>query len=100
MKFSITDFFCKCYQILSVLPILSLLLKKSLIENFIFCAVFDFFVNYHVQSLRFCFIFLLQIKFNEIISLWNSHSLGRERNRECPSGRPLVMFGTKYSRVD
>ena len=34
MKFSITDFFSKCVQICS-------LLNKSLMENLIFCVVFD-----------------------------------------------------------
>ena len=39
MKFSIKDFFSKCDQIRSFLPIRSHLLKKSLMKNFIFCAV-------------------------------------------------------------
>ena len=39
MKFSIEDFFSKCDQIRRNLPIWSHLLKKSLMENFIFCAV-------------------------------------------------------------
>ena len=39
MKFSIKDFFSKCDQIGSLLRIWSPLLKKSLIENFIFWAV-------------------------------------------------------------
>ena len=39
MKFFIKDFFSKCDQICSFLRICSHLLKKSLIENFIFCAV-------------------------------------------------------------
>ena len=39
MKFSIEDFFSKCDQIRRKLRIWSHLLKKSLIENFIFCAV-------------------------------------------------------------
>ena len=39
MKFSIKDFFSKCDQIRSFLRICSHLLKKSLMENFIFCAV-------------------------------------------------------------
>ena len=39
MKFSIKDFFSKCDQILRDLRIWSYLLKKPLIENFIFCAV-------------------------------------------------------------
>ena len=39
MKFSIKDFLCKCDQIRSFLRIWSNLLKKSLMKNFIFCAV-------------------------------------------------------------
>ena len=39
MKFSIKDFFSKYDQIRSFLRIWSHLLKKSLIENFFFCAV-------------------------------------------------------------
>ena len=39
MKFSIMDFFSKCDLIRRKLWIWSQLLKKSLIENFIFCAV-------------------------------------------------------------
>ena len=39
MKFSIKDFFSQCDQICSFLRIWSPLLKKSLMENFIFCAV-------------------------------------------------------------
>ena len=38
-KVSIKDFFSKCYQIRRKLRIWSHVLKKSLIENFIFCAV-------------------------------------------------------------
>ena len=39
MKFAIKDFFSKCDQIRRKLRIWSHLLKKSLMENFIFCAV-------------------------------------------------------------
>ena len=39
MKFPIKDFFSRCDQIRSKLWIWSHLLKKSLMENFIFCAV-------------------------------------------------------------
>ena len=39
MKFSIRYFFSKCDQIRSFLRIWSHLLKKSLMENFIFCAM-------------------------------------------------------------
>ena len=39
MKFSMKDFFTKCDQIRRKLRIWSHLLKISLMENFIFCAV-------------------------------------------------------------
>ena len=39
IKFFIQDFFSKCDQIRSLLRIWSYLLKKSLLKNFIFCAV-------------------------------------------------------------
>ena len=39
MKFFIKDFFSKCDQIRRKLRIWSYLLKKSLMENLIFCAV-------------------------------------------------------------
>ena len=39
MKFSSKDFFSKCDQIRRKLQIWSHVLKKSLTENFIFCAV-------------------------------------------------------------
>ena len=39
MKFSIKDFFSKCDQVNRKLRIWSQLLKKSLIENFVFRAV-------------------------------------------------------------
>ena len=41
MKFSIKDFLSKCDQIRRNLRIWSHLQKKSLIENFIFCAVWQ-----------------------------------------------------------
>ena len=39
MNFSVKDFFSKCDEIRKKLRIWSHLLKKSLMENFIFCAV-------------------------------------------------------------
>ena len=39
MKFFIKDFLIKCDQICSFLRIWSHLLKKSIMEDFIFCAV-------------------------------------------------------------
>ena len=49
MKFSIKDFFSKCDQIRRKLQIWSHLLKKSLMKNFIFCAVKDKIVDNGVK---------------------------------------------------
>ena len=51
MKFSIKDFCSKCDQIRRKLQIWSHLLKKPLMENFIFCAVFYIAFGYDDQSL-------------------------------------------------
>ena len=45
MKFSIKNFFSKCDQILRKLRIWSHLPNNSLMENFIFCAVYGFTVR-------------------------------------------------------
>ena len=57
MKFSIKDFFSRCEQIRRKLRIWLHLLKKSLMENFIFCAVpmqkiQPFFSQWNNQSLK------------------------------------------------
>ena len=49
MKFSIKDFFSQCDEILSFLRIWSNLLQKSLMENFISCAVKLAKFNYFLQ---------------------------------------------------
>ena len=47
MKFSIKDFFSKCDQICRKLRIWSPLLKKSLMENFIFCSMLGGLKDYY-----------------------------------------------------
>ena len=51
MKFSVKDFFSKCDQTRSFLRIWSHLLKKSLMENFIFCAVSS--IAYHFEKSKY-----------------------------------------------
>ena len=48
--FSIKDFFSKCNQIRSFLQIWSHLLKKCLMESFIFCAVLLSEKNYRLYA--------------------------------------------------
>ena len=56
MMFSIKDFFSKCDQIRSFMRIRSHLLKKSLMENFIFCAVANAYVILFIFLITFwCF---------------------------------------------
>ena len=61
MKFSIKDFFRKCDQIRSFLLIWSHLLKKSLMENFIFCAVSE------IISISFKELFSIRILVDQLI---------------------------------
>ena len=48
MKFSIKGFFSKCDQICKKLRIWSHLLKKSLIENFIFCVASRYLIAFNI----------------------------------------------------
>ena len=52
MKFSIKNSFSKCDQICSFLRIWLRLLKKSLMENFIFCAVKIAFTETNKTNIR------------------------------------------------
>ena len=63
MRFSIKDFFSKCDKIRCILQIWSHSLKKSVMENFIFCAVcifclhsalISFLVKYPIKILKGC----------------------------------------------
>ena len=77
MKFSIKDFLSKCDQIRRKLWIWSHLLKKSLMENFIFCAVV---VVYYAILINFILILQLPTNHSQINQLvWirctNKHPL-------------------------
>ena len=59
IKFSTTDFSSKCYQIHSFLRIWSHLLKKFLVENFIFCVLI---VSLIMSMRKFCVKFDKNVK--------------------------------------
>ena len=59
MKFFINDFFHRCDQIRSFLRIWSHLLEKSLLENLIFCTVFDT-IDFDIFYLRCINLIFLQ----------------------------------------
>ena len=59
MKFSIEDFFSKCDHILRKLRIWSYLLKKSLMENFIFLrSVISLNARLLLINIQMCFILI------------------------------------------
>ena len=119
MKFSIKGFFSKCDQIHNFLMIWSHLLKKSIMENFIFCAVK---ISYFLVSLPITLLLqvpqlqispnlvkslfhsatLLSIRFNRLISfsfcisLYSSHqltpiSLQLQTNMCTPANSPPIF---------
>ena len=73
MKFSNKDFFSKCDQIRRKLPIWSL--KKSLMENFIFCVVACVAVLFNTYA--FVYAFVMKISQTEISNnyYWNNQSI-------------------------
>ena len=66
-KFSIKEFFSKCDQIRSFLGIWSHLLKKSLMEIFIFCAVDPMMILHNVSDVRDTSYLLL----HEVKKIWS-----------------------------
>ena len=73
MKFSIKDFFGKCDHILSFLRIWPHLLNKSLMGNFIFCAVTNAKYQYLKTSVKTNFnlfrpLFKRGIQYSEVFS--------------------------------
>ena len=69
MMFSIKDFFSECDQIRIKLQIWSHLLKKSLMENFIFCAVqFACFESLTKLSIMLFMTYLVSIRTHSIFT--------------------------------
>ena len=66
MTFSIKDFFSKCDQIRRKLQIWSHLLKKSLMENVIFCVVYILFVRNHDLANKNLISYLVQVKKSKV----------------------------------
>ena len=65
VKFSIKDFFSKCEQICNFLRIWSHLLKKSLTENFFFCAEWSLSKRENISSFQSNITFLYPLKTSE-----------------------------------
>ena len=97
MKFSIKDFFSKCDQIRKKLRIWSHLLKKSLMENFIFCAVI--YVNCFNQ-VRFLtvvppfgpFWSVKYLNFGQKLLIWTAHYTFLESRHPGATKNLYVLF--------
>ena len=70
MKLSIKEFFSKCDRIRIFLRIWSHLLKKSLMENFIFCTVSSSTRSYAITNSYFYFCLWFNSIFKMICSFW------------------------------
>ena len=85
MKFSITDFFSKCDQVRGKLRIWSHLLKKSVMKNFIFCAVKD-----NISRINFTvFLNITQYTFNSFVTFRRPR---REKVIGCKCWQKLVKM--------
>ena len=86
MKFSIKDLFSKCDQIGRKLRIWSHLLKKSLMENFIFCAVFYKLLSvlhfwfFAIGSFHLTYILFLVVPFFKKYPVWSYYHRARMLN--------------------
>ena len=47
---------------------------------------------FHVESIRFCFMFIIQEELNKAAKLWNLHRMRPSTNPESPPGRPDMLY--------
>ena len=45
-----------------------------------------------IESIRFCFIFIIQEELNKAAKLWNLHRMRPSTNPESPPGRPDMLY--------
>ncbi len=55
-------------------------------------GVFDNSDPVHVECMRLCFTQVLQADLDRAVELWNNHNIRPQNNRECPSGKPNMMY--------
>ena len=47
---------------------------------------------YHLESIRFCYLTILEKELNEYVNIWNTHRVRSIRGSECPAGGPNVIY--------
>ena len=94
MKFSVKDFFSKRDQIRSFLRIWSHLLKKSLMENFIFCAVYYTLMYAHSMHVteKMYHVHISMIKNMKICCIYQIHSQLLEFDLKFDFARSSLLF--------
>lgn len=55
-------------------------------------GIFDNSNPIQVECLRFCFVTLIQKDLDSIVIQWNQHRIRQQRQHECPSGKPDLMY--------
>ena len=93
MKFSIKDCFSKCDQIRSFLRIWSHLLKKSIMENFIFCEMKAILVSHFIYPMAILLWHNSQLKWSFIYDVQKSKKFGpRFPSYPQPSNFSLTLL--------
>lgn len=55
-------------------------------------GVFDTSDVVHLECARYCFLPIINRELYRVIQHWNEHTIRRNRNADCPSGKPDVMY--------
>ena len=99
MKFSIKDFFRKCDQVLNFLRIWLHLLKKSLMENFIFCAVSSQWEKIIKILSKIRSIFSKLIQTNIVLKAKSAENMNKFNNDQSNS-KKLLHFKSNITLVE
>lgn len=57
-----------------------------------YLGVFDTSDVVHLECARYCFLPIINRELYRVIQHWNEHTIRRNRNADCPSGKPDVMY--------
>ena len=66
--------------------------RISFFRDVIGSIIYENNINYHVEIMLFCFMFIIQQELDEMKSMWNTHYIKEVRNSECPIDRPNILY--------
>lgn len=64
----------------------------NLFKDFRDQGIFDNSNQIQVECVRFCFLALIQKELDSIVLQWNQHRIRQQRQNECPSGKPDLLY--------